>query len=454
MVPEELLQALRKEVLADLPEETRLKIMDIAQDVAATSGTPRNQQESMEMIEKVRERVRTEMPEAWRDLSTVGEKNRETYERLQKIVPELARNSPNGFSQRTGGNGGTLTLDPDGSPSVDKLLSELLSQSAQGRGRLPSSRNGNGNGTGTGTGRNSTQRIIEQLMRDDRQTQLARQSPTGSATHTNTPPRRDNPSDARHQSQQAKPAPTMKDQSNLTMSERFNQMLKDVADRTNQSDSHATKRNKSKLGGFEPYFDKFSKSIQESVNDSIAKSTNRSRSRRGTRSNERESFLGLARRDRGQPPPTPPKYSLSEVAVPFFLLLTSLMVWLSIRNRAELIQGADRYLSQFSQTRRQQVRGTRPDGLVEAVDELVLRQFDAEATIWNHSQVQAALNTAKPDLRGDIRQLMTIYKSARYSPQPSADTRQSTQTRSLLDKLHEALAEGQEGDWNERELAK
>jgi hypothetical protein len=70
----------------------------------------------------------------------------------------------------------------------------------------------------------------------------------------------------------------------------------------------------------------------------------------------------------------------------------------------------------------------------------VLREFDAEASIWNHSQIQTALNSVKPDLQTDIVQLMKMYKFARYSPEPATTTTQETRARSLLDALYAALA--------------
>lgn len=443
MIPEELLQAVREEVLEDLPEETRLKIIDIAQDVAATNGTPRNRQEQAEMIEAVRQRLQTEMPEAWDELASANEMNRETFERIRKMVPQLAENGLNGRGQGENGNGPTLTLDPNGSGSIDNLLNELISQHAQqGIRRTGASGNGRSNGSSS----DSTRRIIEQLMRDERQTTLANHDNQSSNSRTSSrDPLRSNSNEQNALAEQraaAEPPPSMKDRTDLTMAQRFNRMLKDVSDRTSDVTPKKSKNGKSDLGGLAPYFDRFSKSIQSSVNNSFAKSARRSLSRRRSDSRgsrDSSSFLGLGDRAHGSPPPTPPKYSLGEVAVPFFLLLSALVAWIFIRNRSVLLQGADRYLNQFSQSHRQ-ARGAEPSGLVAAVDTLVLREFDAEASIWNHSQIQTALNSVKPDLQTDIVQLMKMYKFARYSPEPATTTTQETRARSLLDALYAALA--------------
>lgn len=450
MIPEELLQAVREEVLADLPEETRLKIIDIAQDVAATNGNPRNRQEHVEMIEEVRQRLQSEMPEAWDELASANEKNRETFERLQKMVPQLAENGRNGNGAGRNSTG-SFTLDPSDSASIDNLLNELISQSGQpgsgqpGSGQPGSGRAGtSGNGRGSRDSRNSRRRLIEQLMQHERRRTINQgDRPADSPTQPREPRSNSNAQNDVPSPQAAEPPPSMKDRTDLTMAQRFNRMLKDVSDRTNEATPKKAKRSDSDLGGLEPYFDRFSKSIQSSVHESFVKSAQRSSGRRrsggSSNSRDRSSFLGLGSRDNGAPPPTPPKYSLGEVAVPFFLLLSALVAWIFIRNRSVLLEGADRYLNKFSSSHRETRDGELPSGLVAAVDTLVMREFDAEASIWNHSQVQTALNSVKPDLKNDIVHLMKMYKSVRYSPDLATTTTQETRARSLLDSLYAAL---------------
>jgi len=482
MFPEELLDAVRKEVLEDLSEETRQQIRDIAADVAATNGPPRTQAEKTQMIKDVRDRLQNEMPDAWRQLSDASEKKRETFEQIQKLVPEFGQKMPGGFSERTTGNGETITLDPDGSPSLDALLEEFMRGDAEPRARNDRTGNGTGGNSGTGgnngTGGNSgssgisgigsenTRRIIERLRLDGRQTTLADRpdtNPTSGERGSNPRDPSETSNELSHRGDDPPGAteelPTMERRPNMTMAERFNRMVKDVSDRTNAAETkRKSKSGESKLGGFKPYFDRLSKSLQSSMNDSFAQSTDeqrsRSRGRNRSRRNNDGSFLGLSRRDH-QPPPTPSDHSLGEAIAPLFLFLAAIGALLFIRNRSVLLQGADRYLGQFSKTRRRPISHRRPEGLVEAVDQLVLSQFDMEAAIWNHTQIQVALNSVKPDLGSDIQQMMAMYKSDRYSPdsQGKSSSEPNHAVRSLLDNLYSAFAE-QQPRRDEREQVK
>lgn len=441
MLPQELADALRNEMIGNLSEETRKKIARIARDVTNRRGVPRNSEETAAVIEEVRDRLRTEMPEVWNELSVATERNREVTRRIGDMISDGNRGNT------TIRLGPSNPLTPDGANAVDKLLSDLLQ-------RERNRRNGGPGAFDTGPQRLPNY-LIEQLNRERQRSNQPRRDGRSNQNESSMSagvPNRPRDDSGQRTAESSPEAPTMQQGTGRSMAERFNRMVEEVTERAAAGrDDGRTGRGS--VGGLQPYLDRLSTSLQSSINDSVQRSVDRRSRRSADRGNGRSNSRGslFSYRDMGQP--TPPPAERGQIAVPLFLLVFLLLVLATLRFRKSIVEGVERFLPVGPREGRPEdlpIHGC--DDIIQTLDRLVLCYYDEEAARWNHSEMQAALEVSQPGLRNDIQHLIAAYKTARYAPQKAVDAIQLDRAEHLLHRLVHMMSNLPSPMSNAREL--
>jgi hypothetical protein len=89
-------------------------------------------------------------------------------------------------------------------------------------------------------------------------------------------------------------------------------------------------------------------------------------------------------------------------------------VWIRFRPKLAAYLNAPRVVTKFALRRIES-----PNDLVRAVDRFLFAQFGLASCWWHCRAVERALAGLRPDLRGEISELVEAYELSRYGPDPA-----------------------------------
>lgn len=450
MVPSQLQEALRKEIIADLPEETIREIAEAYREVRRERSLS-DDQSSRATLEAVRERLQKESPETWKQLEAAGRKQQENLKELWKFLPAESTH-------------GSFPRDDNSRAIGDETVLEAAESLLEGATKSPRGNRQNGNsrrgsdlsdlarqlrrgGTGGsqspfgpsssmpfqdqgGSGSSTRAQALPgaddwSLVDRDRNSEIGA-GQNGQANQNGAgPPNGANPT-------------TKKQPKKMSIAARINKKAQEVSLRAAAAGGTRSK-NKS-LARLQPFLNGMTKSLQESINDSFTQSPKDRRSSNRIRRSKLPSLFQprpASSDGPGSPSSAPPGLLASFLPLLIVMLLGA--GYFAFRNRTTLLATADQYLTQFSKPAGTRAEFAFTNELVAGLDELVVRQFEPAAKTWNHSQVQTALVDFVPQSTSEIDQLIETYKSVRYAERNSVDARQLERASTILASLSASL---------------